>query len=111
MRTCELSPEVAAFLEHALSLPSSPLLVSADIGKRVQKTASICFIASKGPDAGCFPSVLRTLWMWSMSYVHDASLLASSGQTTPRMAKLVLSPSARPRDATWFLSEVKLILL
>lgn len=85
--------------------------MSADIGKRVKKTASIGFTASKGPDAGCLPSGLRTLRMWSMSYVHDASLPDSSGQTTPRTAKLVLSPFAHLRDATWFLSEVKLKLL
>lgn len=106
MRTCELSPEVAAFLEHAFVLAR---FTSAS--ERVKKTASICFTASKGPDAGCLPSGLRTLRMWSMSYVHDASLLASSGQTTPRTPKLVLSPFAPPPDATWFLSEVKLILL
>lgn len=79
--------------------------------KRVKKTASICFTANTGHAAGSLPSVLRPLQMWSVRYVHSASLLASSGQTTPRTAKMMLSSFALPCDATWFLSEVKLILL
>lgn len=57
----------------------SLLLMSADIWKRGGKTASVYFTANKWP---CWAPQ-----MWSVRYVHGASLPASSRQTAPSTAR------------------------
>lgn len=76
--------------------------------KEEKRQLLFALLQISGPAVGRLPSGPQ---MWSVRYVHGASLPASSRRTAPGMARPLPSAFALPRGATWFLSEAKLMLL